>query len=46
MEDSVAGRLAALESAFVVLADLLAERGSIDADDLRRRWIPERSATG
>ena len=36
MEDSVAGRLAALESAFVALADLLAERGSIDADDLRR----------
>ena len=36
MEDSVAGRLAALESASVVLADLLAERGSIDADDLRR----------
>ena len=36
MEDSVAGRLAALEGAFVVLADLLAERGSIDADDLRR----------
>ena len=36
MEDSVAGRLAALESAFVVLADLLAERGSIDAAELRR----------
>src|SRR5919202_2526872 len=36
MEDSVAGRLAALESAFVVLADLLAERGVVDADDLRR----------
>ena len=36
MEVSVAGRLAALESAFVVLADLLAERGAIDADELRR----------
>ena len=36
MEDSVAGRLDALESAFVILADLLAERGAVDADALRR----------
>ena len=36
MEDSVAGRLAALESAFVILADLPAERGPIDAGELRR----------
>jgi hypothetical protein len=35
MEDSVAGRLAALESAFVILADLLAEQGAVDADTLR-----------
>jgi hypothetical protein len=36
MGDSVAGRLDALESAFVILADLLAERGAVDADALRR----------
>ena len=36
MQDSVAGRLDALESAFVILADLLAERGAVDADALRQ----------
>ena len=42
MEDSVAGRLAALESAFVLLADLLAERGAVDADELRRLLVAPR----
>jgi hypothetical protein len=36
MGDSVAGRLAALESAFVVLADLLAGAGGGSTDWLRR----------
>jgi len=30
------GRLAALENAFLVLVDCLAERGAIDPDELRR----------
>jgi hypothetical protein len=35
MDDSVAGRLDALENAFVILAELLVEREVIDPDVLR-----------
>jgi hypothetical protein len=36
MDDATRGRLAALENAFLVLVDCLAERGAIDPDELRR----------
>jgi hypothetical protein len=35
MDDSVAGRLDALENAFIILAELLTEREVIDPDVLR-----------
>jgi hypothetical protein len=37
MTYSVAARLAALENAFVILVDHLAERGAVDADALRQQ---------
>ncbi len=44
MAYSVAARLAALEHAFVILVDHLAERGAVDADALRQQ-LSRRAAT-